>query len=143
MTKRPTSRRCYRSSRRRFPRASTPTTFRLAATSRTAYKEMGLLDEAISEFQLALRASPNHLPTHELLGLTFMEMGQPEATVNSLERALDVEYEVEDELLGIYYYLARANEDLGKTERAVELYEKVFSLDINFADVTERLRELR
>ena len=109
----------------------------------TAYKEMGLLDEAISEFQLALRASPSHLPTHELLGLTFMEMGQPEATVNSLERALDVEYEIEDELLGIYYYLARANEDLGKTERAVELYEKVFSLDINFADVTERLRELR
>jgi len=70
-------------------------------------------------------------------------MGQPEATVNSLERALGVEYELEDELLGIYYYLARANEDLGKTERAVELYEKVFSLDINFADVTERLRDLR
>jgi tetratricopeptide (TPR) repeat protein len=109
----------------------------------TAYKEMGLLDEAVSEFQAALRASPNHLPTYELLGVTFMEMGQPEATVNSLERALDVEYEIEDELLGIYYYLARASEELGKKERAVELYEKVFSLDINFADVTDRLRDLR
>ena len=104
---------------------------------------MGLFDEAISEFQLALRAAPNHLPTHELLGVTFMEMGQPEATVNSLERALQVKYEVEDELLGIYYYLARAHQDLGRSERAVELYEKVFSLDINFADVTDRLRDLR
>ena len=109
----------------------------------TAYKEMGLLDEAVSEFQAALRASPNHLPTYELLGVTFMEMGQPEATVNSLERALELEYEIEDELLGIYYYLARASEELGKKERAVELYEKVFSLDINFADVTDRLRDLR
>ena len=109
----------------------------------TAYKEMGLFDEAISEFQLALRAAPNHLPTHELLGVTFMEMGQPEATVNSLERALLVKYEIEDELLGIYYYLARAHQDLGRSERAVELYEKVFSLDINFADVTDRLRDLR
>jgi tetratricopeptide (TPR) repeat protein len=70
-------------------------------------------------------------------------MGQPEATVNSLERALQVKYEIEDELLGIYYYPARAHQDLGRSERAVELYEKVFSSDINFADVTERLRELR
>ena len=32
---------------------------------------------------------------------------------------------------------------LAESERAVELYEKVFSLDINFADVTDRLRDLR
>ena len=109
----------------------------------TAYKEMGLLEEAVGEFQAALRASADHLPTYELLGLTFMEMGRPEATVHSLERALEVKYDIEEELLGIYYYLARANEDLGKAERAVELYEKVFSIDINFADVTERLGDLR
>jgi tetratricopeptide (TPR) repeat protein len=109
----------------------------------TAYKEMGLFDEAISEFQLALRASGDHLPTYELLGITFMEIGKPEATVNALERALDVDFEIEDELLGIYYYLARAHEMLGNTNRALELYDKVFSLDINFADVTDRLRALR
>ncbi|MEE2899137.1 MAG: tetratricopeptide repeat protein [Gemmatimonadota bacterium] len=109
----------------------------------TAYKEMGLFDEAISEFQLALRASGDHLPTYELLGITFMEIGKPEATVNALERALDVDFEIEDELLGIYYYLARAHEMLGNTNRALELYDKVFSLDINFADVTVRLRALR
>ena len=109
----------------------------------TAYKEMGLLDEAIGEFQAALRASADHLPTYELLGSTFLEMGQPEATVNSLERALSVDFEIEDELLGIYYYLGQAHQELGNTQRAVELYDKVFALDINFADVTERLRALR
>ena len=69
----------------------------------TAYKEMGLLEEAVGEFQAALRASADHLPTYELLGLTFMEMGRPEATVHSLERALEVKYDIEEELLGIYY----------------------------------------
>jgi tetratricopeptide (TPR) repeat protein len=109
----------------------------------TAYKEMGLLDEAIGEFQAALRASSEHLPTYELMGQTFLEMGKNEAAVKSLERALKVRTGVEDELLGIYYYLARAHEKLGHNESAVEFYDRVFALDINFADVTERLRALR
>ena len=45
--------------------------------------------------------------------------------------------------MGIYYHLARAYEALGNKEGAVEYYDRVFSLDINFADVTERLRALR
>jgi tetratricopeptide (TPR) repeat protein len=109
----------------------------------TAYKEMGLLDEAISSFQAALRASPHHLPTYELMGQTFLEMNQPEAAVRSLERALTNPSAVEDELVGIYYYLGRSYESLEKPDSALEYYDRVFSLDINFADVTERLRALR
>ncbi|HSG06804.1 MAG TPA: tetratricopeptide repeat protein [Longimicrobiales bacterium] len=109
----------------------------------TAYKEMGLLDEAVAEFQQALRASAEHLPTYEILGQTFMDMGKPEAAIRSLQRALEVDYEIEDELIAIYYHLARAYEEVGNKESALEFYDRVFSLDINFADVTERLRALR
>lgn len=109
----------------------------------TAYKEMGLVDEAIYEFQQALRAESDHLPTHELLGQCFMEKGQYEVAVRSMNRALDSATEVEDELLGIYYQMARAHEELGNKGDALEFYEKVFALDINFQDVTERLRGLR
>lgn len=109
----------------------------------TAYKEMGLLDEAVEEFQAALRASADHLPTYEMLGQTFLDKGASDTAVRVLTRALDAPYEVEDELLGIYYYLGRAHERSGNKEQALEFYERVFSLDINFADVTERLRALR
>lgn len=109
----------------------------------TAFMEMGLLDEAISEFQMALRASPDHLPTHEVMGRCWMEMAKPDMASRALTRALEIECEVEDDLIGIYYLMGRAQEDLGNSSEAVEFYDKVFSLDINFEDVTERLRALR
>jgi len=108
-----------------------------------AFKEMGLLDEAITEFQKAIRARPGHLASYEMMGQCFLEKGQPEMAVRSLTRALDADYQVEDELLGIYYYLAQAHEAVRNPESAREFYERVFSLDINFMDVTERLRALR
>ena len=109
----------------------------------TAYKEMGLLDEAIGEFQAALRASRVHLPTYEMLGQCFLEKDQPRAAVQTLRKALEAPYDVEDELLGIYYFLGRAHEELDESDEAVEYYDRVFALDINFMDVTERLRSLR
>ena len=109
----------------------------------TAYKEMGLLDEAVEKFQQALRAEPGHLPTYEILGQTFMEKGELATAVKVLERALKVPAQVEDEFIGIYYYLGRAHQDLGHVDQAIEFFDRVFALDINFADVTERLRTLR
>lgn len=109
----------------------------------TAYKEMGLLQEAIAEFQQSLRADPRNLGTFEMLGQCFLEGGRPEVAVRTMDRAMGLPFEVEDDLLGIYYYTGRAHETMGNPERAREFYEKVFSLDINFKDVTERLRALR
>jgi tetratricopeptide (TPR) repeat protein len=72
-----------------------------------------------------------------------MEQGEDRAAVRVLERALRIPTLVEDDFLGIYYYLARAHEKLGDTREAVDFYDRVFALDINFADVTDRLRRLR
>ena len=109
----------------------------------TAYMEMGLLDEAIGEFQMVLRSTSDHLATYEMLGQTFLQKQEPEAALQSLTRGLDAPCAIEEERVGIYYYLGLAHETLGNTETAVEFYDKVFAIDINFADVTERLRGLR
>jgi len=109
----------------------------------SAYKDMGLLDEAVAEFQQAIRAFPRHLAAYEMLGQCFLEKSQPEVALRVLGRVLQLEHPVEDELLGIYYYLGLAHQEVGNSDSAREFYERVFSLDINFRDVTERLRELR
>jgi tetratricopeptide (TPR) repeat protein len=105
--------------------------------------EMGLLDEAIGEFQMVLRGTTDHLATYEMLGQAFLRKHEPEAALQTLARGLDAPCEIEEERVGIFYYVGLAHETIGNNEKAVEFYDKVFAIDINFADVTERLRGLR
>jgi tetratricopeptide (TPR) repeat protein len=109
----------------------------------SAYKGMGLVQEAIAMFQKALRAEPDFLPAIEMLGRCFLDNGDIDAGINALKRGLAVTVPVEDDLLGIYYYLGNAHEMQGNREAAKDFYLRVFACDINFLDVTERLRGLR
>ncbi|HEX2204094.1 MAG TPA: tetratricopeptide repeat protein, partial [Longimicrobium sp.] len=108
-----------------------------------AFMEMGLLDEAIAEFQVALRGGANPLATLELLGRCFVEKGQSAVAVRVLERALRLPDATEAELVGVVYQLGRCQEALGNRDAAVELYERVLTVDIRFRDALSRLEGLR
>jgi tetratricopeptide (TPR) repeat protein len=109
----------------------------------SAYRGMGLLGEAIGMFQEALRAEPDFLPATEMLGRTFLDNGEIDAAIKVLNRGVELDVAVEDDLIGIYYYLGNAHEMKGNASAAKDFYMRVFALDINFIDVTERLRALR
>ena len=107
-----------------------------------AFKEMGLLDEAIAELQKALRAPEGKLRTSEALGVCFFEKGAYVVTESILRRGLDLPASSDQERLGILYWLARALEEQGKKGEARELYGRVFAVDIRFRDVAERVKAL-
>jgi tetratricopeptide (TPR) repeat protein len=107
-----------------------------------AFKDMGLIDEAISEYQVALRGGHKRLKVFEELGECFLQKQQYNIAEKVLRRGMELEYDDELELLGVYYYLGRAYEGLGRSEQARDAYERVLSMDINFQDVSERLSRL-
>ena len=107
-----------------------------------AFKEMGLLDEAIAELQKALRASEGKLRSSEALGVCFVEKGAYVVAESILRRALELPASGDQERLGIIYWLGRALEEQGKRVEARDLYGRVFAVDIRFKDVGARAKAL-
>src|SRR5712691_2552699 len=107
-----------------------------------AFKEMGLLDEAIAELQKALRAPDGKLRSSEALGVCFLDKGAYVVAESILRRALDLPASGDQERLGILYWLGRALEEQGKKVEARELYGRVFAVDIRFRDVGARAKAL-
>lgn len=106
-----------------------------------AFKEMGLLDEAIGEFQKALRSPQGRLRTSEALGQAFFEQGRP-AVAEAVLRAVEKGEEADAEKIGVLYWLGRACEEQGKTRNALQFYERVLAVDVSFHDVSERITRL-
>jgi tetratricopeptide (TPR) repeat protein len=107
-----------------------------------AFKEMGLLDEAIAEFQKALRATDGRLKSSEALGMCFFEKGQFAVAETILRRGLENQGASEAERIGLLYWLGRAYEEQSKRTDALAAYNRVFGVDINFQDVNQRVRAL-
>jgi len=107
-----------------------------------AFKEMGLLDEAIAEFQKALRAPDGKLRTSEMLGVCFFEKGAYGVAESILRRGLDLPASGDQERLGVLYWLGRALEQQGKKADARDLYGRVFAVDIRFLDAEQRVKAL-
>jgi len=108
-----------------------------------AYKEMGLLDEAIAEFQLAAKDELRSLECCSMLGLCFMEKGMPDIAIKWFSKGLAIPGRREEEYHGLRYDLAQAYEAAGQPERALQLYMEIFRENIKFRDVQERVKELQ
>ncbi len=113
-----------------------------------AYQEMGLMEEAIREFQHAVNAvrpddgTNRFLNCCTLLGLCFMEKGMPNLGVVWFQKAFESENLTSDEENGIRYELANALEAGGEFEHAMDEFERIYSIDVDFRDVGRRIEQL-
>ncbi|MEO7963647.1 MAG: tetratricopeptide repeat protein, partial [Gemmatimonadaceae bacterium] len=104
-----------------------------------AYKEMGLIDEAISEFQKALRGDDHRERSYEALGQCFVEKGQMQVAITLLRRAVESTGSDDQQLVGVLYLLGFANEAMERHRDALGYYQRVFAVDIEFRDVAKRV----
>jgi hypothetical protein len=104
-----------------------------------AYKEMGLIDEAIAEFQKSLRGTTDRVRSYEALGQCFVEKEQYTIAAALLQRAIDAPGSDEQRLVGVLYLLGFAHERMGRHAEALRYYQRVFAVDLEFRDITQRV----
>ncbi len=110
-----------------------------------AFREMGLLDDAIAEFQIASRSRLKRVESIEALGGCFMDKGEPAIAASLLKRALEEPMVTQDDdiLRGVLYLLGRASEAIGAREDGLRYYQRVYAVDIRFRDVAARIQTLQ
>jgi tetratricopeptide (TPR) repeat protein len=107
-----------------------------------AFKEMGLLDEAIAQFQKALRAPEGRLKSSEALGVAFFEKHRFGIAETVLSRAVEALPGADDEKIALIYWWGRALEAQQKKDQALRCYERALAVDITFLDLGDRIQRL-
>jgi tetratricopeptide (TPR) repeat protein len=114
-----------------------------------AYREMGLLEEAIGEFQKVGKAvQSGHsfryaMQCFTLLGLSFIDKGQPGVAAMWYERALQTPGLDQESVLALRYDLGVAQEAAGSIPAALDSFTQVYAMNIDYRDVGERIAELQ
>jgi len=108
-----------------------------------AYKEMGMLDEALSEFTLASRDVTRSLDCASMLGLCYIEKAEYDKAIALFKKGLDIKGRDKEEYMGLKYDLATALELKGDTAAAYLLNKEIAESDPSFRDVLERVESLK
>jgi hypothetical protein len=114
-----------------------------------AFREMGLLDEAIGELQKACQSVdrghpfPQIMQAYTWLAQCFLEKGVPEAAVRWYDRALNVAGIDGETRTALHYELASAYESAGDKPSALKHFMDVYGSNIDYRDVAERIKALK
>jgi tetratricopeptide (TPR) repeat protein len=109
-----------------------------------AYREMGLLDDAVHEFETALSGNDRRREVDclTMIGLCRMAREQPKLAVQAYRRALGSEFLTKESAKAIHYELASAYEAAGQPEVGLHYLNKVVRADPAYRDTAARVKGL-
>ena len=114
-----------------------------------AFREMGLLDEAIGELQKVCQAVdrghdfPQLMQTYTWLAQCFLDKGVAEAAIRWYEKALKLPKIDEETRTALNYELATSYEAAGNKATALTYFTEVYGSNIDYRDVAERIKALK
>jgi len=104
-----------------------------------AYKEMGLLKEAVGEFQIASHDPAFFVEACSMIGVCANELGRHDEAAEWYQKALVAPDLSLDARTALRYELAAAFEMTGKLEEAVNIFQEIQTIDPAYRDVSSHL----
>ena len=107
-----------------------------------AYKEMGLLPDAVGEFETAGRDATRECMCFAMIGMIYLEQNQLDRAAEAYVRALSATQKTVEQEMSLYYDLGNVYEMKGKNQDALYYFQKIARRDPGYRDVTDRIRHL-
>ena len=96
-------------------------------------------DDALTHLQLAQKSPKDRLWALYYLALCFLMKGQTDMAVMQLETARDSLPTMDDLKKKVVYQLGLCAEEAGELEKAYQYYKDVYSTDVGFEDLSDRM----
>ncbi len=110
---------------------------------------MELLDEAIGEFQSALKAAGAQKNSQKIiqccgmLSTCFLKKHMPSSALRWCQTGLNIPDISSHEAMALRYDMGTAHSMSGSKERALECFERIFNMDPSYRDVAQKIDELK
>jgi len=106
-----------------------------------AYKEMGLLEEAIAEFEIANQDEGRLIDCATMIGHCLIELGRVEKAIEHYETVLG-KVTAPHEKVAVEYELALLYQDTGNVEKALDLLLRIKETSPDYRDLEELIEAL-
>ena len=103
------------------------------------YFTYGYYDDALTHLQLAQKSPKDRLWALYYLAMCFLNQGQTDMAVMQLETARDAIPTMDELKKKVVYQLGLCAEAAGDLEKAYQYYKDVYSTDVGFEDLSERM----
>ncbi|MDD5306084.1 MAG: tetratricopeptide repeat protein [Deltaproteobacteria bacterium] len=107
-----------------------------------AYKEMGLYEDAIREFESAAADPSRAALCKQMIGICYVGLERFGEAIDTLKAGLAIKGARRQEHMGLLYELGRTYELMGRTDEALVCFAKIQGREPGFADVASRIAAL-
>ncbi len=107
-----------------------------------AYKEMGLLDDAIREFEVAARDEKRDCVCRSMVGMIQMERGKVPEAIEAFQKGLAAPIKTAEQEMVLCFDVGLGYESMNRTKDALAYFQRVAKVDPNYREVADRIRRL-
>jgi tetratricopeptide (TPR) repeat protein len=107
-----------------------------------AYKEMGLVEDAVREFDTAARDAKRECVCRSMIGMIHMERGKVGEAIDAFQRGLHAHVRTPEQETVLCYEIGAAYEATKRSKDALNYFQKVARRDPSYRDVQERIVRL-
>ena len=108
-----------------------------------AYKEMGLVDDAVREFDTAARDTKRACICHSMIGMIQLERGNLNEAIDAFMRGMQSPDRTKEQDAALSYEIGAAYEVKRMSKQALEYFQRSARLIPGFRDVQDRVRRLQ